>query len=178
MKQVSIAILALASLAVFAQQPASAGKEVTVKDTPASLALVELAKDTVKNTKNFNDILQQAKFSLDQNNKALTDEVQKSQKALDEQLLADKHYKNQIDHIKDLQRQITESGSKAQQEFQKKVGPIQQNITDSNAQIKALIPIVRKENDLPENAVFSNETGKWTVPPPPAPAAPAVSQKK
>lgn len=162
-----VSAIALAAILSFAQAPPAAPKpdpnEVAVKDSPASQSLAQLAKDQVVDQKHLNDIFQQARTSLDQNNKALNDAVVAAQKELNDKLNEDKKYRPMMDKLKDLQKQLQEAGQKAQQDFQKSVGPIQQKLNMESAQIQGLEPVVRKENNLPDNAVFNAATGKWSV---------------
>ena len=165
--RISIFALVFTAVLVFAQAPPAKPdpNEVQVKDTPASQSLVQLAKDQEADQKHLNDIFQQARSSLDSNNKALQDELTKSQKALDDKLKADKKYRDDLAHIADIQSQITNAGTKAQQAFQQSIGPIQQKLNMASAQVQGLIPVVRKENGLPDTATFDMATQKWTNPP-------------
>lgn len=164
-----VSAIALAAILSFAQTPPAAApkpdpNEVAVKDSPASQSLAQLAKDQAADRKHLNDIFQQARTSLDQNSKALNESVAAAQKDLNDKLNADKHYKPLLDHLKDLQKQMQDAGQKAQAGFQNSVQPIQQKLNVESAQIAGLEPVVRKENNLPDTAVFNAATGKWSVP--------------
>ena len=137
---------------------------VTVKDTPAAQSLDKLAKDQASDQKAVNDLFQQARHSLDANQKALQDELQKQTKDLNDKLAEDKHYKPMIDKIKDLNKQLQDVQAKAQAEFQKNAGVLQQKVQSELYQVQALIPVVRKENGLPDNAQYDAQTQKWSVP--------------
>jgi Skp family chaperone for outer membrane proteins len=148
----------------FTQQAKPATTEVAVKSTPASDALVQLGKDQTTDSKTFNDKLQQARTALDSSRKTLQADLDNAQKDIQAKLNEDKHYKPMLDHIADLQKKITDLGQTASAAFQADAGSIQQRLQSENSQITMLIPIVRKENGLPDNATFDSVTGKWTVP--------------
>lgn len=134
---------------------------MTPKATPASQSLDQVAKDQDTNTKNLNTIYQQAKSVLDSTQKALSDELDKSQKAFDAKVQADKHYKSDLDHIADVKKRLAENSTKAQNDFNAKAAPISQNLQLEQAQIQGLIPIVRKENGWPETVNYNLSTQKW-----------------
>lgn len=163
----ALALVTLFVIVAFAQTPAAAKpdpNEVAVKDTPASQSLAQLGKDQAADQKKLNDLFQQARSSLDSNNKALNDSVAAAQKELNDKLNADKKYRPMLDHLKELQKQLGDAGNKAQADFQKEVNPIQQKLQMESAQISGLEPVVRKENSLPDSAIFNAATGKWSVP--------------
>ena len=137
---------------------------ITVKDTPASQSLDKLAKEEADNQKTVNDLFQQARHNLDANQKALQDEIKKQTKDLNDKLAEDKKYKPIMDKIKDLNKQLQDIQGKAQADFQKNAGVLQQKVQSAMYQVEALIPVVRKENGLPETAQYNPQTQKWTVP--------------
>jgi hypothetical protein len=143
-------------------QPKTA--DVVIKDTPASQALIQFAKDKSADQAAFDTRIQQAQFSLNQSNKALQDQIAQANKDLLEKLKADKKYKPLIDNLDNLNAQLSSNGDKIRQDFQKDVGPIQQKLNFETDEVKTLIPVVRQENDLPDTATFDEKSGKWTVP--------------
>jgi|ERR1700721_1797657 len=164
-------VLAFA-VGVQAQTPASKPADPTttksvgfgIKDTAASQTLVDLAKSEVSDKAAMNTKFQQARGSLDQNVKALNDELKKTQKDLNDRIKADKKYSSEFAHIDDLQKQIQTANQTADDAFRKDAGPLQQKLQTEIAQIDGLVKVVKKENDLPDSATFSDETQKWTVP--------------
>ena len=138
--------------------------EVAIKDTPAAQSLSKLAAEQKADSANINTVFQQARAGLDQSAKSLNEEVQKAQKDLQDKLKEDKHYKPLLDHIADVQKQLQALNGKATTDYQKVVGPVQQKLNTELADIHALIPVVRKENNLPDDASFDMNTGKWTLP--------------
>ena len=138
--------------------------EVKVKDTPASTTLVQLAKSQVQDQKEASDKFQQARTMLDQTTKDLSGKIQAIQKELQDQLQKDKKYKPMLDQIDALNKQLDTARQNAQQQYSKDTGSIQQKLSSETAQVQGLIPVVRKENDLPDTATFDLNTQKWTVP--------------
>lgn len=151
--------LALTSIAALAQT-----KDVTVKDSPASQTLAQLAKDHTADLAAFNVKLQQANSALDQSNKTLTDQMVSIRKSVEDDLGKDKKYKGRLEAIANLQKKFSGNKDAANAAFQRDAGAIQAKVQMEAAQIDGLIPVVRKENGLPDNAVFDQATGKWSVP--------------
>jgi Skp family chaperone for outer membrane proteins len=167
----TLTILLLGIPAAFTQdaKPAApAAPDVAIKDTPASQSLVALQKKLAADQQAFTTAFQQARTTLDQNLKALNDELAKQQKVLHDQEASDKKYRPLLDKIDDLQKQIATAQETAQKKFNAEISTVQQNIGIEQAQIQALVPVVRRENDLPDGATFSIDTGKWTLPAKPA----------
>ena len=164
-----IAILFVASTLV-AQTPAATPTtqptktDVVIKDTPASEALLQFAKDQTADQTAFNTKVQQANFTLNQNNKALQDQIAAANKDLLEKLRADKKYKPLLDNIDNLNAELATTGQKVRDDFSKDAGPLQQKLNFETDEVKTLIPVVRKENGLPDDATFDTSSGKWTVP--------------
>lgn len=158
MKAVIGFILALA-MPVFAQQ-----SDLKPKSSPAADALVELAKSQTSDQGLLNVKMQQARSTIDQNNKQLIADIQSAQKDLQDKLEQDKKYKPLIDHINDTQKKLNESGQKVAADYQRDNGVLAQRIQNETVQVQGLIPVVRKENGFPDNAAFDIETQKWTVP--------------
>jgi predicted RNase H-like nuclease (RuvC/YqgF family) len=147
-----------------APEPAEAPTTITVNDTPASEELAQLVKDQAADKAAFDTKVQQANFTYDQNTKALKNQITAAQKDLNDKLTADKKYKPLLDNITNLQKQLTDNGSKIQADFNKEAGPLQQKLNLEANEIQGLIPVVKKENNLPDNATFDPVTGKWSVP--------------
>lgn len=176
----ALVVLFMGVASILAQQPASTPaapnpNELTAKSTPASDALGELARDQTADQAALNTKLQQAKYSLDQSNKALGDQIQTVQKDLMAKLNQDKKYKPMLDQIADLQKKLNENQTNASNAYQKDAGPLVQRVQSETAQVQGLIPVVKKENGFPDNATYSVETQKWTVPA--APKAPETPKK-
>ena len=98
------------------------------------------------------------------NQKALSDSLQAAQKSLTDELAKDKKYAAQVEKINAMGKQLQDLTANASAKFNQDAGPIQQKLNSDSALIAGLIPIVRKENDLPETATFDKDTQKWTVP--------------
>ena len=147
MKKVSgfLAILFAATI-LGAQAPATKApeppktKEITVQSSVSEDALTTLYKDLSDNKKKANDTLQQARAALDQKNKPI------------------------LDKMKPLQDQINTNNSEAATNFNTAVAPFNTNIGRDQAQIDAIAKLVQKEQNLPDNATFDLNTGKWVVP--------------
>ena len=129
--------------------------------------MLQFAKDQTADQTAFNTKVQQANFTLNQNNKALQDQIAAANKDLLEKLRADKKYKpllDNIDNIDNLNAELATTGQKVRDDFSKDAGPLQQKLNFETDEVKTLIPVVRKENALPDDAVFDTASGKWTVP--------------
>jgi hypothetical protein len=161
--------LLFTAFAVFAQDKPAPAKpdpnEVTVKDTDANKELIRLAKDQAEDQKRANDIFQQARTSLDQNNKALQDELTKAQKDLNDKIKNDKKYRDDFAHIEGLQKQITDAGAKAQTSFQNAISPIQQKLDLESKEMQGIESVVKRENGFGDDVQFVPATGKWIKPP-------------
>jgi len=134
---------------------------ITIKDTPASEQLIKIAKEFDDLTKSMDTVRQQALSTFDTNRRQLLDALDKAQKELHDKLKDDKKYKSMLDNIDTIQKQLTDYGTHANQEFAAKVGPIQQQLNSDSAMIGGLTPVVRKENNLPDTAVFDPSTQTW-----------------
>ncbi len=145
---------------------------VTVKSSPAADALVHAAQDLTTQQKAYDTALNQARSSMDASNKQLQQKLQDKQKALVDQLKADKKYKDQMAEIDTLTKQLQSLNADASTKFNAQIAPIQNEIGKDQALIGGLISIVRKENGLPESATFDTSTQTWksapASPPPPA----------
>lgn len=151
----------VASIA-FSQTPKAA--DVAVKDTPASQTLNQMAKDQAADQQVWNTKLQQARFSLDANVKTLNDQIQSLQKDLETKLKQDKKYKPFMDQIADAQKKLKSVNDDANTNFTKDTNSLQQKIKMESDNVTVLIPVVRKENGLPDGAQYNAETQKWTMP--------------
>lgn len=150
--------------ALFLSSLAAAQVPVTIKPSPASDALNQAAQESVNKQKSYDTILSKARIAADANQKSVQSELQKANAALLAELKVDKKYKDKLDAIDNLQKQLNTSGQQAEQKFQQEAGPIQNEINKDKALIDGLTPVVRKENDLPETAKFDSATQKWTAP--------------
>lgn len=162
----SLAIALVITVGAIAQttSPEHPSNTVTVKDTPTSRALVKAAKESIDAAKANNDLLQQARSMLDQNQKALVDQLKAIQKDLDDKLKNDKKYAPILAQIADMQKKLNESGQAAQAKLSENQAPFQQKIQTDSAVIQGLIPIVREESGLPDTATFDASTQTWTQP--------------
>jgi hypothetical protein len=151
-------VLLYAAIQVSAQQTT-----VTVKPSPASDTLVHAAQDLETETKAFTNAQHQAQSTYDSDVKALQTKIQELYKTLMDQVRADKRYKGQMDEIDVVQKQMKDHDATASVKFNQSVGPIQNSIGKDRALIDGLIPIVRKENDLPDSATFDTATQKWST---------------
>ena len=145
-----------------ADSASPAPPEITVKVTPASTKLIEAAKETAENIKNFNKAKELAQNQQIVANKDNQKQIEAMVKDLNDKLKADKKYKPLLDQLDVLNAAQKDSGTKAQAEFSKNVAPIQQKIAQDSALIQGLVPIVREENSLPDTTTFNLETQKWT----------------
>lgn len=136
----------------------------TVKPSPASEALDHASQDLASTQKSLDTAVNQARSTADANSKALQQKMGELQKALLDELKSDKKYKDQIAAFEAVQKQIQTQGQEAGMKFQQEAGPMQSSIAKDRALIEGLIPIVRKENDLPDNATYDQATQKWNVP--------------
>lgn len=148
----------LISSVVLSQSPTP----VVVKSSPASDALVHAAQELATQQKSYDTILNQARSGMEANQKTLQADIQKANADLLAELKADKKYKDKLDAIDALQKKLNTVGEQAGQKFQQDAGPIQNVINTDKAVIDGLIPVVRKENDLPPTATFDSATQTWT----------------
>lgn len=163
MKFVLLALISFFALPLSAQTRKSSDP-ITVKSSPAEDALIQAAKDYNIESKAYNDAYQQARSAVDASQKDLQKQFQDAQKSLMDKLKADKHYASMLDALNAIQKQMQDSNTVATQTFQQKAGPIQNKMARDNALIQGLIPIVRKENGLPDTATFEVGKGAWTQP--------------
>lgn len=132
-----VIILAAAVAVAGAQQTA---KEVTVPKSPAEVTLEKTAQDIREKRQAVSDSLQQSRFELDKENKAL------------------------IAQIENLQQRMEKNRLRVQQRFNDFAKQKQRGALIDQAQIPWLSAEVRKSANLPDNAQFDVETGKWWVP--------------
>ena len=147
--------------------------KIDVKSSPASDALIAAAKEYTSSQAALDTMRQQAMSALQQNQKALQDQLTAAQKSLDDKIRADKKYKSEFDNIANLQKQLTDINTTANTKFGQQASPLMQKINTDKPLMDGLIPIVRKENNLPDNAAFDEKTQTWSVP-----AKPAEAPKK
>jgi small-conductance mechanosensitive channel len=176
-KFAALRIIAFTSCAI-AFTAAYAQTEIGVKSTAAQDALVELAKSQAADEAALNVKVQQANSTLDQSKKALTDQLQAVSKDLNEKLQQDKKYKPSLDQITDLQKKLQDLQQTASANFQKDAGQLQQKLQTERAQVEGLIPVVKKEDDMPLEASFDYKTQKWFIPSKPAEPAKAPDAPK
>ena len=163
-------LIAIACLTFWAGAMAFAQTAATVKPSPASDALVHAAQDLATAQKSYDNILNQARSTMDASSKALQQQLNDANKTLLDQLKADKKYKDELAKIDGLQKQMQGLNADASQKFNQNAAPIQNEIGKDKALIDGLIPIVRKENDLPATVTFDTATQKWSN-------APATAKK-
>jgi hypothetical protein len=136
-------------------------KDVTVKGSPAADALVSTAKDLTSEKKSLDTALQQARSSLDLSQKTLRDQLMALQKDLNDKLKADKKYASSLSQMETIQKQMQDAGNAANSKLQQSAGPISAKVAQDQALIDGLIPVVRKENSLPDTATFDVGTQTW-----------------
>lgn len=158
MKKFFGSIVVLLSIAVtgYTQTP------VTVKDSPALTALLRASKDSQSEQKAYDDALHQAKSSLDSDQKALTEQLTKLSKELHDKLALDKKYKGDLDQISTIETQLKNLGQDAQNKFSAKAGAISSQLNSDRILVQELVPIVRKENNLPDSVSFDDKTQTWS----------------
>lgn len=142
----------------------AAGQTVTVKPTPASDALIHAAQDLGTETTAMDTLKKQTDSTVDSSQKAIFDDLKKANEELVTELKADKKYKDKWDNIQKLQGQLQDAAKTIYAKAGQEAAPIQNAIGKDRALIEGLIPIVRKENDLPEGTTFDSATQKWTSP--------------
>jgi ABC-type transporter Mla subunit MlaD len=167
----ALTVLFLGASAAFTQdtKPAApavqpATSDLSIKDTPASQHLIELSKKFVADQQAIQPAQQQAQAVLDKKLKPIQDELNTQMKALHDQAAADKKYKSLIQHIDDLQKQINDAVNDARVKLNTDLGTLQQNSQMEQNQITGLLPVVKQENSLPDDARYSIDTQKWTLP--------------
>jgi DNA repair ATPase RecN len=138
------------------------GQDITIKPSPASDALVAAAKEMNEEQKAFDTAIQQARNTLEASQKQLGAQLQAAQKDLDDKLKADKKYAPLVDNIHTLEKQLADLQQQAQIKFSQSSAPMSSKIATDKALIDGLVPIVRKENDLPSTATFDSATQKWS----------------
>lgn len=146
-------------MVVAAQTP----PDVKIKDTPAAKNLVDLSQKWVKEKSTLDTALQQARTVLDQNITALKSEIVDEQKKLDDELAKDKKYRDQYQHIVDLQKQLADASENAQKKLEATINPVIEQSNFDAIQINVLITVVRQENGLPDTAAYDRQTQKWTI---------------
>jgi Skp family chaperone for outer membrane proteins len=154
MHRYATALLLVAALSMSAQT-------LTPKPSPALDTLNQAAKDVNTDQSNLNTLIQQARASLDQNQKAITDELTKIQKGVNDDLAKDKKYKDRLDKMQSLQKQLQDLGAKANNELNRNGGAIQQKLQGEQAVMTGLIPVIRKENGWADTVQYNSATQQW-----------------
>ena len=126
--------------------------EITVQSSVSEDVLLSVYKDLSDKKTTLNTTLQQARASLDAKNKPIQDTIDP------------------------LQKQIQANNDEAYKNFQAAIQPFQVDVARDSAQIDAIQKVVKQEQNLPDNATFDLNTGKWVVPVTP-PAAPTPAKK-
>lgn len=167
MKRIIALIALFVGVSAFAQTPV--GTEIPVKSSPAEDSLVQLARKNIDNSKIIQDLLQQARTALDKKNQPIRDEIKTRSAKLQAQIDA---------ATKDLRVKIDANESAAQADFQKNVAGLQGEMAPPQT-LKALEAVVKKEQGLPDNALFDPQKQIWVVPVKPAePVDKPVSMEK
>lgn len=154
---------ALSANAQTADKPA-APQTVVAKSSPAEDALVKASKEAIDLQKKITDAQNDAQNAARVNQKNLMTQFNAKQKDLIDKLKADKKYKPMVDELDALQKQMDDLRINAQSRFYQQFGQIQQQIASDNLLVNGLIPVVRKENNLPDEAVFDKSNQTWSVP--------------
>lgn len=157
----AVMVIFVAATTVRCQQPDTKSDSVEVKSSPASDTLNQAAKELAASNKSMQEIIDNIRNGLNVNQKKQADQLTSLQKELQEKLKADKKYKPLMDQMKAIQEDLQEASQRAQQQFNQQTAPIQQKIQTDTALVQGLIPVVRKENDLPDTAKFDTATQKW-----------------
>lgn len=134
--------------------PAAVG-DVVVKSSPAEDALIKSAQQMDEISKTYNTLLQQARTTLDAQNKPLLDEIKTRSKKWQDKIDAD---------TKDLKTKIDANTVAAQTQFQKETAPLQAKAVSPDT-IKALEGVVKEEQNLPAGAHFDLNQKKWVMTP-------------
>jgi hypothetical protein len=66
--------------------------------------------------------------------------------------------------IDDLQKQLTSAQAAANQAFTAKFGSVGSSIEADKVLIRGLVPVVRKEKNLPESSQYDTSTQTWSQP--------------
>ena len=138
-----------------------ASSVIIVKPSTDSDALDSAAKDLQADQQAIDTAVQQERESLDASLKALQKQNGDLLKELEAQLRADKKYKPMMDKIDTIEKQIQTIGQTAQNNFARTAGPIQTRIASDRTIISFLVARVRKENNLPDSAIYDPKTQTW-----------------
>jgi hypothetical protein len=129
--------------------------------TPSSDALVRAAKDITSAQADFDKALTKARTESSQALKPSQDQLLQLNNEMNAKIAADPKYAPLVKQIKDLGAQQNAIVQKDEQAFAQQTGTLQSRIATDNAQIQALTPIVKKEQSLPDSAVFDVKTQTW-----------------
>lgn len=162
-KIIAIAILAGVTLlhAQNAKPATPKSAAVTVKSSAAEDALVQAAKDLQADQQTITQLIAQARATSDSEQKDLQQQIAAKNQALLEKLRADKKYKPFLDELDGLQKQLQQEQVHLQETFGPRIQAAQVKIQQDQALVNGLIPVVRKENGLPDSAVFDAATQTW-----------------
>ena len=114
--------------------------ELIVPASPAEVALERMAKDIRDKRQSIVDALQQSRYELDKENKPLIEQIHK------------------------LQDRMVQNQSRVQKRFNEIAKDKQRSALIDQAQIPWLSNEVRKSANLPADAQFDIDTGKWIKP--------------
>lgn len=135
--------------------------QVVVKQTPASDALTQAAKEAQSEQKSYDTALQQGKLALTAEQKTPLSDLAAAQADLDTKLKSDKKYKPLLDRIAMIEAQLKTLTQAAQTKFATTIGPVQGRLALDKAAMDALVPIVRKENALADSVKYDENTQTW-----------------
>lgn len=133
---------------------ATTPNDIVVNPSPAEDALVEMAKQMESTTKAYNDLMQQARTSLDVKNKPILDEMKVRAKKWQDKIEAEN---------KDLKAKLDKNQADAIDQFNKEVAGLQSKAVSPQT-ITALEQVVKKEQNLPETAHFDSQRKVWVDP--------------
>lgn len=145
-------LLVIAPSALVAQQAAS--HSLAVKSTPAEDTLLSLAKQSSSALAAYNAILEQERKQLAAENKPIEDEIRARSAKWQAKIDSD---------TKDLRAKIDANTKAAEDDFNNKIKPLQSQLVSAQT-INTLIEVVKKEQNLPADAVFNIQTQQWTEP--------------
>jgi hypothetical protein len=136
----------------------------TPKQSPASDTLITTAKQLQVDKMQRDNLFNQARTTMDASAKTLQKEYDDASKALRDKLKLDKKYADDIKHIESIQAQMNDLSNTARDKYSKEANPLSQKIASEEALINGLIPVVRKENSMPDTATFDPATQTWKKP--------------
>jgi uncharacterized FlaG/YvyC family protein len=132
--------------------------------TPAQETLDKTARELTTEQKAYDEGLKKANSDLADIQKNLNEQLAALNTALNAQVRADKKYKPMFVKIDDLQKQLTSAQAAANQAFTAKFGSVGSSIEADKVLIRGLVPVVRKEKNLPESSQYDTSTQTWSQP--------------